>query len=446
MKTEKWIKLGIIMSVIIFAIAACGKSKYPGFKKTENGVYLKYHKKGAESAKPEVGAIVTVDMVYGLGDTILFESSKMAEPVSFPVLKSMFEGDLYAALTLLNVGDSVTIAFPADSFFMVMAGMPKSPDYVKPNATLYFDLKLRSFVSEEESKAKQKAELAEMKQKEQDALQNYLLQNKITTPPLASGLYYIEEKKGAGPLPVAGDVLKVHFSVSMIDGIVLFSSFEQEPMDIEFGQPFDTKGFDEGLGYLRKGAKAKMIVPSSLAFDSLGRSQMIPPYSTIIYVAELVSIKPKAEVDREREAKRKLDEIANQKAMGNEQSNLNNYLKTNNITIALTASGLYYVETQKGTGAKIENGNEVKVHYTLYNIEGKKLQSSLDGGQPFALTVGQGQVIKGWDEGLLLMNIGGKAKLILPSSLAYGGTARSEDIPAYSPLVFEIEVLELVKK
>ena len=85
------------------------------------------------------------------------------------------------------------------------------------------------------------------------------------------------------------------------------------------------------------------------------------------------------------------------------------------------------------------------VHYTLYNIEGRQLQSSLDGGQPFSFTLGQGQVIKGWDEGIAMMKAGGKATLLVPSSLAYGATARGEDIPAYSPLVFKVELLEVVE-
>jgi peptidylprolyl isomerase len=80
----------------------------------------------------------------------------------------------------------------------------------------------------------------------------------------------------------------------------------------------------------------------------------------------------------------------------------------------------------------------------LYNIDGKKLQSSLDGGEAFSFELGKGQVIQGWEEGIALMKAGGKATFILPSSLAYGAIARGEDIPAYSPLVFDVELLEVV--
>jgi FKBP-type peptidyl-prolyl cis-trans isomerase len=215
-------------------------------------------------------------------------------------------------------------------------------------------------------------------------------------------------------------------------------------MEIEAGSPFDTKGFDEALTYLRKGTKASLIVPSHLAFDSTGRQGIVPPYTTLLYDVELVDFKTKAQVEKEREAERLRSEAAAQKAKKEEFDKIVTYLRTNNITVSPTASGLYYIETEKGKGKRVENGKKVKVHYTLYNLSGKMIQSSKDSGQPFELTVGQGQVIKGWDEGLVLMNEGGKARLILPSDLAYGGTDRGPDIPAYSTLVFDIEVLEVL--
>jgi FKBP-type peptidyl-prolyl cis-trans isomerase FkpA len=445
MKAEKWIRAGILMSVIVLTVAACNKSPYPGFKQAENGVYIKFHKKGEGTVKPVVNSIVTLNMSYRLADTSLFNSTELPEPLAFPVIEPTFTGDLYAALTLLHVGDSATIVFPADSFFMAMAGMPELPDFVTAGEPMYFDLAIKEIKSQEENLAEQKALMAEMKQQEQALLQAYLTENNITTPPLASGLYFLEEKKGSGPLPKSGDVLKVHFSVSMIEGFPLFSTYDREPMDIEFGQQFDTQGFDEALAYLQKGSKAKLIVPSHLAFDSVGRSQMIPPYTTMIYDVELVNIRSKAEVEKEKEAQRKIDEQKAEKARLGEQTSINKFLKENNITVDPRPSGMYYVETEKGTGKQPVAGKTVKVHYTLYNIEGKILQSSKEMNQPFSFVVGQGQVIQGWDEGLLLMNEGGKARLILPSSLAYGGTARGEDIPAYSPLVFDVELLEVLE-
>jgi peptidylprolyl isomerase len=84
----------------------------------------------------------------------------------------------------------------------------------------------------------------------------------------------------------------------------------------------------------------------------------------------------------------------------------------------------------------------VKVHYTGKLLDGTKFDSSVDRGEPFGFTLGKGQVIKGWDEGIGLMNVGGKATLIIPSSIAYGDRDMGT-IPPYSTLVFDVELLEV---
>lgn len=106
-----------------------------------------------------------------------------------------------------------------------------------------------------------------------------------------------------------------------------------------------------------------------------------------------------------------------------------------------TASGLKYVELVEGTGAIPQKGQTVTVHYTGTLENGKKFDSSLDRGVPADFRIGVGAVIKGWDEALMSMKVGGKRKLIIPSALGYGPMGRPPDIPANSTLVFEVELL-----
>lgn len=445
MTIKTQIQTVVVLLALVLAAGACTKSKYPGFKKADNGVYIKWHTKGAGEVTPQNNDLVTLSMVYRLEDSILFDSRTMPEPLTFPVIEPTFEGDIYAALTLMRVGDSVSVAFPADSFFMVMARMPELPEFVKPGQPIYFDMKLVELKSAETAKAEERAKMLELKAEEQKKLTDYIAFNNITTQPLESGLYYIETKKGSGKAPEAGDVMQVHFSIKTIDGLTLYSTEGNSPMDIEAGTPFDTKGFDEALTYLRKGTKASLIVPSHLAFDSTGRQGIVPPYTTLLYDVELVDFKTKAQVEKEQAAERRRAEASAQKARKEEEDKIAAYLRTNNITVAPKSSGLYYIETEKGTGKQVESGKKVKVHYTLYNLSGKMIQSSKESGQPFEFTVGQGQVIKGWDEALTYMREGSKARLILPSDIAYGGSDRGPDIPAYSTLVFDVEVLEVME-
>lgn len=106
-----------------------------------------------------------------------------------------------------------------------------------------------------------------------------------------------------------------------------------------------------------------------------------------------------------------------------------------------TASGLKYSEMVVGNGASPKQGQVVSVHYTGWLTDGKKFDSSVDRGQPFEFTLGVGQVIKGWDEGVSTMKIGGKRKLTIPAALGYGGRGAGGAIPPNATLIFEVELL-----
>jgi peptidylprolyl isomerase len=113
-----------------------------------------------------------------------------------------------------------------------------------------------------------------------------------------------------------------------------------------------------------------------------------------------------------------------------------------------TATGLKYVDTLVGTGVAPVRGQRCLVHYTGWLNDGrgghgKKFDSSLDRGQPLAIPIGIGRVIKGWDEGLLSMKVGGKRTLYIPSYLGYGPRGAGGDIPPNADLIFDVELVGL---
>ena len=112
-----------------------------------------------------------------------------------------------------------------------------------------------------------------------------------------------------------------------------------------------------------------------------------------------------------------------------------------------TSSGLEYEDTTVGTGASPTRGQTCVMHYTGWlwqnGAKGAKFDSSLDRGQPFRFAIGQGQVIKGWDEGIMSMKVGGKRTLRIPAELGYGARGFPGAIPPNSTLLFEVELLDV---
>ncbi len=106
-----------------------------------------------------------------------------------------------------------------------------------------------------------------------------------------------------------------------------------------------------------------------------------------------------------------------------------------------TASGLKYTDEKVGDGPSPEKGQTVEVHYTGKLMDGTKFDSSVDRGKPFTFKLGVGQVIKGWDEGVASMKVGGKRNLIIPPDLAYGSRGAGGVIPSNATLDFDVELL-----
>ena len=108
-----------------------------------------------------------------------------------------------------------------------------------------------------------------------------------------------------------------------------------------------------------------------------------------------------------------------------------------------TESGLEYIEVEAGSGAQAEAGKTVSVHYTGKFQDGKVFDSSISRGEPITFQLGARRVIKGWDEGIALMKVGGKAQFIIPPDLAYGDRGAGGVIPPNATLVFDVELVEV---
>ncbi len=297
-------KYFVISSVIIAFFSlfnGCSNSGYPGYELSDNGVNYKFITRSADTAKAEVSDYVAVNMTYGLADTLLFDSKTLDDELVFPYIEHTFAGDLYDALGLMSVGDSMSFVIVADSFYLKTANMDKLPSYVKAGEPMYYKLKL---LRAETKKQYQQAIIdtqTEKRKKEISTLLDYVRNNKISTPPAASGLYFIETKKGRGHKPEKGDVCNIRLMVKTLNGTQLYSNLKKDipVLKVEYGKEFDTKGFMEGLGMMKEGGEAKLIVPSNIGVGAYGM-QGVDGFTTLEYILVLESITPFAVAEKQR--------------------------------------------------------------------------------------------------------------------------------------------------
>ena len=259
---------------------------------------------------------------------------------------------------------------------------------------------------------KDKLSSADVNQNDENNIQEVAMINKeITTE---SGLKYVDIALGDGDMPETGDKVVVHYTGTLEDGTKFDSSRDRNrPFEFPLGMGRVIKGWDEGLASMRIGGKRQLIIPSNLGYGDRATGK-IPANSTLIFDVELIDIKKQfKDTDFDLPGK----EI-------------------------VLESGLRIIEHIKGKGQKPKSGNKVKVHYSGYLQTGVKFDSSHDRGREFEFVLGQGQVIKGWDEGIAQINKGGKSTLIIPPDLGYGERGAGGVIPPNATLLFEVELVD----
>ncbi|MBW6460165.1 MAG: FKBP-type peptidyl-prolyl cis-trans isomerase [Bacteroidales bacterium] len=447
MKLRKLFILTIVMATGAAIIFSCTKGNHPGFKKTKTGIYYKiYTPENKDTSNIHIGSIITMHLNYGMKDSVLFDSRNMPEPVILPVIEPSYEGDFYEALQLFNQGDSGSIILKAGPFFKTTFRQPSLPDFLTDDTDLYFDIVVLNVQTEEEAEFEMQARNAEMEQEEMIEIEKYIQDKNITVSPTASGVYYIETKKGKGLSPLPEYYVSAHFTVYLLNGDKLFSTIDRgEPIEFRYGNQFENPGFQEALGFMKEGGKANAIVPSSMAFGAQGAGNgIVPPFSSLYYDIELVDVITPEEWEKKQSDRDSQKQADMAKKERDEEVVLQKFLKDNNIIPTTTLpGGLIYIEKEAGTGSQPTEGQKVKVHYTGKLIDGKVFDSSTDRGEPLEFVIGRGAVIEGWDKGIPLMKTGGKATLIVPSKMGYKDQGAGNIIPPYATLIFDVELVSV---
>jgi len=284
-----------------------------------------------------------------------------------------------------------------------------------------------------------KDESEELIAKEKDLLQWYIQQNNITTEPRPSGLYFIEEQTGSGLMPETGDFVNVNYTLRMLDGEILIYTTdsllakEEEvyskwqlygPETILTG--INIRGLDEGLSLMREGGKARLIIPSDLAWGSGGYPAPVGSYVSVIIDLELVKVIPDLEE--------------------NEEIMIQQFILQHDFPSTIGTDGIYFQEIVAGTGDSVDYANYITIDLKASLLDGREIANRDSIKFSYGSTI-NALITTGASRGLGRMREGGEARWIAPSVLCYGEYTRLTydqltriPVPAYSAILYEAKI------
>lgn len=431
-----------IKNITITAIAAITSLQAVAQQKTaettKNGLEYQFFKGKAKSEKSKQygkeGDMISLNYALSVGDSVLFDSRNQNEGKPMKAILEPFTketmyktGIPMEAFYMLSNGDSAVFSTPAEDYFKSV-GIP-SPEWIKPEDKFTWAIKVASYTSYKDFIASNA--------KLRKATPDYQT--------LPSGLQYQFLSLGKGGYaPKPGDVAQFHVIYSIGDSVIFNSRIlnDNKPVPQQLAIPMMKADLMEGLLAMQAGdsAQFRVKVADFAANTKTEVQEWMPKDGFHNWSISMVDVKSQEALKKEQEEKAKV-------LVAEEEKAFLDYFKANNITnYKKLDNGLYYVIHQEGTGEKVSKGKNVTVNYTGMLLNGKKFDSNVDPAfnhvEPFSFNAGGGNVIKGWDEGIVLLNKGAKATLFIPSPLAYGERGAGNDIPSNTPLVFEIEVVE----
>jgi FKBP-type peptidyl-prolyl cis-trans isomerase FkpA len=262
-----------------------------------------------------------------------------------------------------------------------------------------------------------------------------------------TGLTYKFHRSNKGEKPAIDNIVKIDFAYRYPADSVFFHSNQAGPAGYIKVEPSGYPGdIYEALRMMAKGDSASFRFDAQSFFTISAGSPMVPDFinpEDSIYV-DIVMHDFFNEEQYEKHLQAEREEMLKEQEVksANETKALEQYLVDNNIDVQPEESGLVIIVKEDGKGATPVAGQTVTVHYTGMLMDGTVFDSSVERGDPFTFNLGMGQVIRGWDEGISKIKVGSKARLIIPSHLAYGDRDRGPIIKGFSTLIFDIELID----
>ncbi|MCK5822443.1 MAG: FKBP-type peptidyl-prolyl cis-trans isomerase [Bacteroidales bacterium] len=283
MKDTSYFKL-LILTTLILIFVSCNKT---GFKTDKSGLEYKFIVENKDSVKPEIGDILVLRMKYTTEkDSVIDENNYFRMQLKEPLneMPSIQNG-----LAMMHTGDSAVFIVDAKTFYNINRKQ-KLPQFLKSDSKLTFYIKLIKVLSYEKFEQERRSLKISNRDKEEELLIQYLKNTNVTVEPTQSGLYYVETLKGKGKKPKPGKKVLINYMGYFVDGKIFDSTYKRrKPFEFSFGVGDVIQGLDEGISKMREGGKAKIIIPSYLAYGDKQQGP-VAPYSTLIFEVELLRV------------------------------------------------------------------------------------------------------------------------------------------------------------
>lgn len=251
-----------------------------------------------------------------------------------------------------------------------------------------------------------------------DIIANAFIEQADSVVTTGSGLQYLKVEEGSGPEAEPGDSVVVHYRVQSVSGVELDNSFtEGDPIRFVLGFANLFRGFTEGVDLMREGETARLLLPNALTNGN----------GPLAFELELVEVHPATPTDPDNVIAEAFTERSGD--------------------VVTTDSGLQYLQVEAGTGEAAAAGDSVTVHYRGQFANGVEFDNSYNRDDPLDFVLGESGLIPGFSEGVALMQEGGKARLLLPSDIAYGvfGSQNGTILPN-TTIYFDVELVNVDKE
>lgn len=290
-RKKLWIILAIVLGVLaVAALIYCltgGCSKYKGYKKDRTtGIYYQFFGEIHDTAAmPKTGDLVGILFSLRAGDSLLIPMSP-----NEMLMDSLYEGDIFAAIRMMHVGDSASFILDGPEFFKHFMQDTVYPFGKDP---LYFDVKLYGQMPAaqfQQMRAEYEKMMMEKQAEEVESIKKYVADNKIKVESTPEGIYIVTTKKGTGAQPQPMQTVTVHYTGKLLDGTVFDSSVKRgEPFSFMLGARQVIPGWEVAVSKMHVGEKATVLIPSDFAYGERG-NYAIPPFSPLVFDIEVLSV------------------------------------------------------------------------------------------------------------------------------------------------------------